>query len=428
MKNSINKIKYILITKDTILYISVAIVMIGFILNACLFTISKSISINLYNIVDKVLLLIEGGIIFLAMINIFLNSIQSFKKNVIALSIFVITVLFNYMLFVENREILLTFIVKFFIYDVSIFLIVYNIKDKKKLLNNCIKTSKYMFILAFIYLFMDLKSNVYNVWLSQYFFISGIFSLYDACINKKIISNIISLLSLVLLVYTGSRTYLLIYIIVLILTFTFFIIKKIKKLEYRKKIISIFIITIIILLLLLLCIFYKPICKGIYDFFLDYNIDIRILRIISSEDFFTSDARSNIIYSKGIQVIKDNFLFGVGIGADRRIMFEEFKKLSILPINSDPRGYYAHNLIIEILIDFGIIFGTLIIISISYLIYKMCKNKENIGLVVSLICIGILPLMLNGTLYDNMYFWMLIAILISSIKFKKNSLLCRKEL
>jgi len=77
-------------------------------------------------------------------------------------------------------------------------------------------------------------------------------------------------------------------------------------------------------------------------------------------------------------------------------------------------SYYAHNLILEIYTCFGIILGTIIITFITYKYYKVIKTQKNKkGILICLAIISIVPLMLNGSFLDSIFFWALIGALLS---------------
>ncbi|GAG27707.1 unnamed protein product, partial [marine sediment metagenome] len=90
-------------------------------------------------------------------------------------------------------------------------------------------------------------------------------------------------------------------------------------------------------------------------------------------------------------------LLGIGIEGDVRLA-----------------GGYAHNLFLELLADFGIIFGTIIIIILLFLIIKslLTKNKEKYRMIIIWLSLGFVSLMFSGTYMDTIGFWIFLGLLI----------------
>lgn len=92
-----------------------------------------------------------------------------------------------------------------------------------------------------------------------------------------------------------------------------------------------------------------------------YKIESRTLQMILNKQFVVDKARESIYKRCIIQISEKPF--GSGIGYDRII-------------NSGVQNSYAHNLELELWVQFGVIFGTFIIIAIFFTFFYMFFQKE----------------------------------------------------
>ncbi len=403
------------INMERLIYISVFIIFAGFIINGCLLNISNHISSALYNFVDKALFIIEGATIGITLLFIL---IKKPKKILCLYGIFAGIFLLYYLLFPQNREAMILNIKDFFLYDVTIFVLFLEVSQDKKLFSNIVKIAKIIFGFSVLYLILLLwnQESFYNVWLAKHFFIVAIFTLYDYYKYKSKSSFFISIFCLGALLATGSRTYLLCYCIFILILLLSLVIRKIKTISKKKKIIVIVLMLVIAIILIILFANYKVICDKLYDFFAQNGIEIRILRLLATDNFFTSNNRTDIIYPTILNAIKENWMFGTGICGDRVIIHQQFQNMGMLKPDYNYNSYYSHNLILELYVSFGVILASIIIGFIVYGFYKVIKNKyKNSNAVICLFFVGVLPLMLNSTFLENTYFWAFIALLCANL-------------
>ena len=419
IKHIYQNISSIDITK--LLYTSIFIVLAGFLLNGVIFKLSQNISQELYNIADKLLFILEGSVIAVTLLFLL---IKRPKRIICIYAVLGLIFLISYLIFPQNKEAIITIVCDFFLYCVTSLILFWEVSEDRNVYKKLVKITKITFVCAIFYLILLIINNekIYNLWLSRFFFFSAIFNLYDAFKNKNKASIAISILSFITIFSTGSRTYLILYGLSAILLIIMTTIKIIANLDKKKKMIA---ISIIICTLLIICIFlinYKQICNNLYDFFSDKGIHVRVLRLLSTGNFFTSNDRINIIYPTIIRLIGENWFMGLGVGGDRTALYNLYEQAGTVREDGGINSYYAHNIILEIYASFGIIIGTLLIIFIILSYYKVLKNKINIDLLICFTFIAIIPAMLTGTLWDNVYFWALIGIFCANYDkhFKKN--------
>lgn len=219
---------------------------------------------------------------------------------------------------------------------------------------------------------------------SAYFYKSWIFGIFGVLFS----------LNVVILANRGSM----LCIIIFLLGFLFF---KWRKYEMKKRIFfavavsSIFIVVyefkdkILILLNTLL------VNNGYYSRTLDM--------LVSGNG--SNDSGRALIYNIVEESIKKNWLFGNGIMGDRKVL-----KDALL------QSTYSHNIILEILCSFGLIFGTILIIYAVYvIIFKLLFNnslKEDVFLwLFLLMSIGLIPLFTSLSLFRWPLFFIFFSVL-----------------
>lgn len=144
--------------------------------------------------------------------------------------------------------------------------------------------------------------------------------------------------------------------------------------------------------------------KSAYFLLDTFHFSSRTLTQIINGDIVDDSGRSTI-YEIVRKAIKENPIWGYGAYGDRPLV--------------GPRYYwgYSHSIIYEMLIDFGVILGSTILI---VLVYKSLKlifslkdwNKIYIIIIIFSMC---MRLIVSDTFWGNNFFWMLLALLICRI-------------
>ena len=166
---------------------------------------------------------------------------------------------------------------------------------------------------------------------------------------------------------------------------TIILTRKIKKMPITKRKLVIISVVILLISIIILLMNYQRIFNGLYNIFSKSGIEIRILRLLSTGNFFTSNDRINTIYPMSIDLIKQNWIFGTGICGDRTRIFEKYQQTNRIQTGVDITGYYSHNLILELYSNFGVIISTLIVGTVVYGYYKTIKDRrKNISCIVCL--------------------------------------------
>ena len=141
-----------------------------------------------------------------------------------------------------------------------------------------------------------------------------------------------------------------------------------------------------------------------------YMLNMLIMRAGLSTRIFDFMENEAINDQTGRDVIRDRLIramdsapaFGYGLAGDRRL----------------GNGEYAHNLILELIVSFGWIIGTILIVAIFLVVVRAFMNTKNEiekGFVLLLACLGIVKLMISGSFLDEIYFFMLLGFCCSVI-------------
>lgn len=155
----------------------------------------------------------------------------------------------------------------------------------------------------------------------------------------------------------------------------------------------------------------KNIVGYLYTMFIKYSMSTRVLERFMSNTFFEDIARRDLIEAS-LESIKLNLFFGVGAINDRQVLHRK-----VLP-NQDAIGAYPHNIILEILMQFGVVFGTILIIALIVLLLKTLKHIKNndcIFFFLVFLTIGIMPLFVSGSYIDYPSFYILIGFCFSVV-------------
>lgn len=249
-----------------------------------------------------------------------------------------------------------------------------------------VTTVLYIYIVGFT-LQAEWQSNMYF----PYVFLPHLLLIFIQITKKITIINIaVFILGLSYIIILGNRGSLVCLILfVLIILIRDFLVSKSKK-----KLISIFIVVMISMLVYVFNLFEKLI---VYLYSLSNNIGLstKTLDLISGRIEFSDSGRTYIL-SNLFEVIREN-PFGYGIAADRYFV-----------------GAYAHNIVVELWVEFGIFLGSMIFIALIALIIRALAKKscdfQTKQIVWLFIITGFVKLFISGSYLSEPYIYVLIGL------------------
>lgn len=135
-----------------------------------------------------------------------------------------------------------------------------------------------------------------------------------------------------------------------------------------------------------------------------FGIDNRILIKLQYGNFLEGSGReevSKLLWSK----IMEQPFFGYGFLGDRNLILGRA---------------YPHNLFLEVLCQFGFLFGGIVLASFLLFVAKLLKNNRNSTLIIMLVSCSIVKLMISGTYVTEALFFVLLGVMLNKhVKLKR---------
>jgi hypothetical protein len=371
--------------------------------------------VHFINIVTNILFGLEDGFIFdtlfcyIILLFMIIRSltlvINDIKPDILFISFaFLICYLTSYLVSGGNREFMFTSIsdlmgnpiYTFLVFSYSGYIFTRYINNYS-IINYYLKRFSIGVVLlstiTFLFLVKQGTQPEYMVF-SYNMLVHTIYLFIDFVEHKKLSDGMVSILGLIMIFIGGARGPIIIFIYTIIIYFL------LRKEGLYKKVIGVFLL--IVTVIIIYSNFENIIRWLIY--IADVNsIDSRTLKMIIDNNFFDSSGRDKI-YELLINSIS---LLGTGLYGDRAIS-----------------GFYAHNVIIELLVQFGYTIGPLIILMLVIVIANgiVSKNKSIQNLSIIFISSGFLKLFLSGSyLNQEPCLYILLALGVNSICLRREN-------
>ena len=190
----------------------------------------------------------------------------------------------------------------------------------------------------------------------------------------------LSVFGSMILLTCGNRGSLVILLVFLLVCLLFLLKKHFKKRVY---------ISIAFIGVAIVCT-YQWIIEQLGALILKWGLSPRVLNFLIAGGFFESNGRNETAELLW-KMISENYLFGYGLTSDHVIT-----------------GSYAHNILLEFWMAFGLFVGSILFIYVVYTVAKAWKNNKTDILLVVLICVGFLKLFVSSSfLLEGLFFAML---------------------
>lgn len=340
------------------------------------------------------------GIYFISIIKVVFSRIGKAFINSYLISLIII--LFNMLFFPNNFQYLLEISFYLLLICMPIFLYYAAIEDKSILLEMLIKSSYYQMMIGIIFFIAtDFSVARYDMVFSYLILVPVEILLYKMYSDFNIIDILLFFVGLMMIIIMGSRGPMLSLAI-------YWILLVIKHIHNSENMVRYFIAFFLFVTIIRIIWLNFDIMVLKLDLILrNMGFSSRTLSIFLSDSVDFSSGRINI-YSFIIGCIKERPFLGYGLAGDRVLL----------------GGTYPHNIFLEILVQFGIIIGSLIIVLIIYLCIKaMFNNKDKVETDLALLFFGIgfVQLLVSGSYLTSGNFWLFMSICINStnaIKYK----------
>lgn len=307
-------------------------------------------------------------------------------KDLLFLLISAIFYFLQTLLFPENREYLMSIAVNFFTVVLPLYIVGLRMDSEKHF--KILYISSLVNICAFsLYTLFSSDSNdshqvLYSGFMSRaYILLPQLLVAIGYAFKKPNWINItIGIAGGVLLAMCGNRGSILLLVVFIMFCLFFFVGKKLRKSVYA--VVSFVGVSIVL--------FYQWIVKALGALILVWGMSPRFLNYITSGGFFESEGRDSITQTL-LDKISEKPIIGYGLAANHVITES-----------------YAHNFVLELWTDFGIIAGSVLIGVVSCIIIKAwMKNKKDV-LLCTLLCVGFFKLFISSSfLFEGMFFALL---------------------
>lgn len=217
--------------------------------------------------------------------------------------------------------------------------------------------------------------------------------LYSGIIDKNAPDLILSITGLILLLTYGSRGALM--TLCILAAYLVWVQYKNTKIVY-----------VIIFLSILIVMTGPEVLSIALDWMTKAGLNSRTLEKLLSGKFLVSNDRLRI-YRYLFKVLRDNFIFGIGLCGDRYYLPLRFTGVD---------ATYAHNMILELYLDFGAIIATIMLTIMGYLLYTCYFKEEDLerkGLFAAFFTVGLLQLMISRSWITEQNLFIFFALLLT---------------
>lgn len=214
--------------------------------------------------------------------------------------------------------------------------------------------------------------------------------------------------SVILILLYGNRSSILNTLICLIIFYLIFGERKHRAIQY---------ISITVLIIITVFLLAGDVLTMLSSTLETMGISSRTLTLmVSGLEIATDNNGRSIIWGNCQKAISESPWFGYGIGGDRNLFL-----LGSNYIHSGG-GVYAHNFFYELLIDFGIIIGTILLIIIFYVCFKTILNKFDTPckkLFIGLFAVTVIKLWVSSSIWTDMNTYLCLGVILNEFRYRK---------
>lgn len=268
------------------------------------------------------------------------------------------------------------------------------------------------FILYVLY-FLDSRTidNSEMTW-SYSILPSMLYISFFAIRKRKTLAIILSVAGGALLLFLGTRGTIVCLLVFIAVQFLYLLKKK------GSRIVAILIIASLIMFIQFGD--YLAIVRAMREYANSLGLSTRIFDTFLNKEFFASSGR-DALKDVAIEAIKRRPLFGYGLFGDRYLA----------NAGSYEVGNYAHNIVIELWVQFGVILGSLLFLSVVMIIiktiFRVTDNMSGQLYLWVFICAGFVKLFLSGSYLLEPYFFLLVGFCVKTIKQRNGCNIIKKR-
>lgn len=254
-----------------------------------------------------------------------------------------------------------------------------------------------LFVNIFVFHAQELASGTYSQYLAYQFLIPAVISAVFFMNKFHLLHFINFCFAEIMVLSCGARGALFCSILILV----FYIIFR-KRNNIKNKVFSIGTIMVLGILIIKNM---MNIVTWLLNLFYKWNVSVRVLDKIASSSFFEDNARVSLVkYS--FDILAEHYFFGVGCLNDRVLLKNR------ISIGDQAIGWYPHNFFVELILQFGIVLGVILILLFLYSLREILfdHNDEDMIFIAYIFCgIGLFPLFFSGSYIASTEFFMLLG-------------------
>lgn len=332
---------------------------------------------------------------------------KSFNKYHCFVVILFLLVYLPSFIFTSNKEVHYSFLDFLVRWGLPLFLLGLSVNNYNDLFNKMKGVSVLYCIFAVIGIFL-LRTNASVV--DSYSQNTGyqsllpfaVFGVNFFCFKKKH-SIFFIILSFAIMLIGGARGPLLAFLLCFFVEFLFLTKFSIKKITGC--------FALIFVILFFYEFFYEEFLNNLILVFTNGGLSTRILEGLKLGTISTDSAR-NQLSAFSVSYSVDHLFFGTGFINDRIILFNNLT----VDTNKTVFGYYSHNILLEMCMQFGLVAGLLVFLIFAIIViwqFRIKSTSQEKGLFVVFLSVGLFPLFVSYSYISYQYFYLLIGFLLT---------------
>lgn len=320
------------------------------------------------------------------------NKMKFVRNYLIWSSVF----LLHYLMFPSNRVYQQALIFPFFAMCLPAFIYSSSIIDIRVFKDTLLRASHVIFCLGSVLGLFVLSGKVligtYSMSFSYYMLVPAIVFLNDFFDKGSFWSLVLSVVSTFFIVAIGSRGP--------VMCITVFVAMRLIRPPRKLTNTQVLAYSLVIMALASIVLFMPSFLASLESFLARIGIYSRNIALALTPGLHIEPRTA--IYENVIIELLECPLMGLGIAGDRFVL----------------GGTYSHNMFIELLADYGVVIGSFAILLILALISRVFfwKDMRGYSFIALWLCIGFCPLMVSGSYFSEIHFWVFLGLVTRGLK------------
>ena len=322
------------------------------------------------------------------------------KVEIIAIMVYALMWMYSFLYGFENLGFLANVVIRAMRNGLLLWVVIRRVHITPKMIVY-LRVTAYVIILGTIINTMFFSSGDLAELYSQYegYQLSTGFLLLilPATYSRWKIDYVVGFLTITLTLMTGARGPLIVEVVALLASIVF--VNREKKRLWKVLLPTTVLATLALIYINNIMLFFLRIADGM-------GFSTRSINTILKGDFFSYLSGRDVIAEHSLKYISNHLLYGCGFGNDRMIIAQAMGQID------GAMGLYPHNIILEILMQFGVIVGIFVLLGILVLVvrtFKQIRNREERFFYIIIVIAAVVPLMFSGSYITFGWFYCLLG-------------------